>query len=300
MKNTVVILNPSAAQGKTILEKDKIEAELKRNNIEYEFYISKNAEDIKLCTLKYIELGYKNFIGVGGDGTMHYIAQNLAGTDCNLGIVSSGSGNDIIKTLNISRDIAENIRVIKQGHTRRIDLGLYNNMIYYIGVANSGFDSEANRFANETKLPLKGKALYNLAAYKTLLTYKSKIFSLKYDGLERNIDIMMMVVANLKYYGGGMKIAPGADPFDDMLDVCIIKKMSKFSFAKSIPKVYEGSHLELSTVETLRTKEIDISCLSKLDVYGDGEYLGKLPANFKIVPKMLNVFMIQTDKRFQK
>lgn len=292
MNNTIIILNPSAAQGKTILYKEKIEAELKKNNIEYEFYISKSAEDIKEATLKYINLGYKNFIGVGGDGTMHYIAQNLAGTNCNLGIIPTGSGNDIIKTLNINRDLAENIRIIKQGRICRIDLGLYNNKIYYIGVAGSGFDSEATRFANETRLPLKGKARYNFAAYKTLLTYKPKIFKLKYDGIERNINIMMMVVANLKYYGGGMKIAPGADAFNNIFDICVIKKMSKMSFAKSIPKVYEGTHLELSSVETFRTREIDIECDSKLDVYGDGEYLGRLPANFKIVPKILNIFML--------
>ena len=292
MNNTIIILNPSAAQGKTIQKKDIIEAEFKKNNIEYEFYISQSSEDIKETTLRYINLGYKNFIGVGGDGTMHYIAQNLAGTDCNLGIISSGSGNDIIKTLNINHDLAENIRIIKQGRIKRIDLGLYNNKIYYIGVANSGFDSEANRFANETRLPLKGKALYNFAAYRTLLTYKPKIFKLKYDGIERNINVMMMVVANLKYYGGGMKIAPGANAFDNLLDICVIKKMSKITFAKSIPKVYEGTHLELPSVETFRTGEIDIECESKFDVYGDGEYLGKLPASFKIVPKMLNIFML--------
>src|SRR5680860_880361 len=80
MINTIIILNPSSAQGKTILRKDIIEAELKKNNIDYEFYISKSARDIEETTLKYIKLGFKNFIGAGGDGTMHYIAQNLAGT----------------------------------------------------------------------------------------------------------------------------------------------------------------------------------------------------------------------------
>src|SRR5680860_230697 len=290
MINTIIILNPSSAQGKTILRKDIIEAELKKNNIDYEFYISKSARDIEETTLKYIKLGFKNFIGAGGDGTMHYIAQNLAGTDCNLGILPSGSGNDIVRTLNINHDLAENVRIIKQGKIARIDLGLFNNKTYYIGIAGSGFDSEANRFANETRLPLKGKALYNFAAYRTLLTYKPKIFRLKYNGIERNVDVMMMAFANLKYFGGSMKIAPGADPFDNMLDICVIKKMSKFSFAKSIPKVYEGAHLELPTVETFRTREINIDCESKLDVYGDGEYLGRLPANFKIIPKALNVF----------
>jgi diacylglycerol kinase (ATP) len=292
MNNTVIILNPSAAQGKTILQKDIIEAEFKKHDIEYEFYVSKSAEDIKEVTLKYINLGYKNFIGVGGDGTIHYLAQNLAGTNCNLGIIPTGSGNDIIRTLNIKHDLVENVRIIKQGRISRIDLGIFNNKIYYVGVAGSGFDAEATRFANETRLPLKGKARYNFAAYKTLLTYKPKLFKLKYDGIERNAEVMMMVFANLKYFGGGMKIAPGADPFDSLLDICIIKKMSKISFAKSIPKVYEGTHLALPTVETFRTKEIDIECDSKLDVHGDGEYLGRFPAaKFKTAPKVLNIFM---------
>ncbi len=291
MNSTLIILNPSAAQGKSILQKDAIEAEFKKNNMDYEFYISKSAKDIEETTLKYVSLGYKNFIGAGGDGTIHYIAQNLAGTDCNLGIIPMGSGNDIIRTLSIKQDLAENIRIIKQGKISRIDLGLFNNKIYYVGIAGSGFDSEANRFANETRLPLRGKALYNFAAYKTLLTYKPRIFNVKYDGIERNIDVMMMAFANLKYFGGGMKIAPGADAFDDILDICVIKKMSKISFARSIPKVYGGTHLELPTVETFRTREIYIECDSKLNVYGDGEYLGILPANFKISPKMLNIFV---------
>ena len=290
MNNTIIILNPAASQGKAILQKDKVEAEFKKQNIDFEFYISKSAEDIKETVLKYLNLGCKNFIGVGGDGTMHYIAQHLAGTDCNLGIIPTGSGNDIIRTLNIKHDLAENVRIIRNGKTSRIDLGLFNNVIYYIGIAGSGFDSEANRFANETRLPLRGKVLYNFAAYKTLLTYKPKVFKLKYDGVERNVDVMMMAFANLKYFGSGMKIAPGADAYDNILDICIIKKMSKISFAKSIPKVYEGSHIELPTVETFRTREIDIECESKLDVYGDGEYLGRLPAKFKIAPKMLNIF----------
>jgi len=273
------------------MQKNIIEAEFKKHNIDYKFYISKSAEDIKETTLKHVKLGYKNFIGVGGDGTMHYIVQNLAGTDCNLGIISEGSGNDIIRTLNIKHDLTENVRIIKQGRISRIDLGLFNNKTYYVGIAGSGFDSEANKFANETRLPLKGKALYNFAAYKTLLTYKPKMFNLKYDGVEKNVEVMMMAFANLKYFGGSMKIAPEADPFDNILDICVIKKMSKISFAKSIPKVYEGTHLELPTVETFRTREINIDCESKLDVYGDGEYLGRLPANFKIIPKALNVFM---------
>jgi len=291
MNNMIVILNPAASQGKAVLEKEKIESELKKNNISYQMYISKSAEDIEKTTRNYINLGYKNFIGVGGDGTMHYIAKNLAGTDCNLGIIPTGSGNDIIKTFGIEQRLEENIRLIKQGRILRIDLGLCNDKEYYIGVAGSGFDSEVTRFANKTKLPLRGKSRYNFSVYKTLITYKPKVFKLQYDGIERNIDTMMMVVSNLKYYGGGMKISPGADAFDGKFDICIIKAMPKITFIKSFPKVYEGEHLDIPYVEVFKTGQINISCDYKLDIYGDGEYMGKLPSNFKIAPRMLNLFM---------
>jgi len=291
MDKTIIILNPSAAQGKTIKKKTEIEALLAKYNINYQIYITKNANDIKESTKRYLNDGYKNFIGIGGDGTLHYIANIIADTDCNLGIISTGSGNDIIKSFGINNEIEENIRIIKQGKTSRIDLGLYNNNQYYIGVAGTGFDSETTKYANETRLPLKGKARYNFATYKTLITYRSKIFNLKYDLNIREINMMMMVVSNLKYYGGGMKITPDADPFDGKFDVCLIKSMSKITFIKSFPKVYEGLHLQLPQVEYFKTNEIDIDCDYKLDVYGDGEYMGKLPANFKIAPKMLNIFL---------
>ncbi|MDD5658800.1 MAG: diacylglycerol kinase family lipid kinase [Actinomycetota bacterium] len=291
MNKAILILNPSASQGKTILEKEKIEAELRKSDIDYQMHISKSAQDIEQTTKKYIDLGYKNFIGVGGDGTLHYMAQYLAGTDCNLGIISTGSGNDIIKTLEIKQKLEENIKIIKQGKTRRIDLGLYNNKQYYIGIAGCGFDSEVTRYANETKLPLKGKLRYSFSVYKTLITYRPKIFKLRYDEVKRNINIMMMVVSNLKYYGGGMKITPNADAFDSQLDVCIIKAMPKMTLIKFFPKVYNGTHLDIPYVETFKISEIDISCDYSLNVYGDGEYLGKLPANFKIMPGMLNLFV---------
>lgn len=291
MYDTVAILNPAAAQGKTILYKEKIQSELKKNNIDCHFHISKNTKDIEDTTLRYINSGCKNFISIGGDGTAHYIAKKLAGTDCNLGLIPTGSGNDIIKTFKINQDIQESIRIIKQGKISRIDLGIFNNSEYYIGVAGTGFDSEATRFANETRLPLKGMARYNFAVYKTLVTYRSKIFKIEYDGTKRNINTMMMVVSNLKYYGGGMKITPDADPYDSKFDVCIISAMPKFTFIKSFPKVYKGDHLAIPYVETFKTPEISIDCDYKLNVYGDGEYLGKLPAKFKTVPTVLNIFI---------
>jgi len=160
-----------------------------------------------------------------------------------------------------------------------------------MGVAGSGFDSEVTRFANETKLPLNGKAKYNFSVYKTLLTFKPRIFNIKHDDENESINTMMMVVSNLKYYGGGMEITPYADPFDSKFDVCIIGAMPLLKFIKSFPSVYAGTHLSIPCVKYFKANTVQIDCVRKFDVYGDGEYMGKLPGDFKIIPSCLNVFL---------
>jgi len=288
---TIVILNPKASQGKAILMKENILSELSRQGIDFEMHISKSADDIIESSKHYLSLGFKNFLGAGGDGTLHYIAQVIAGTDCNLGIIPIGSGNDIIKTLGISNNIEESIKIIKKGKIKRIDIGFFNDSKYFIGYASSGFDSEVLRFANNTKLPIKGALRYNLSVYKTLITFKPKVFSMEYDGIFRDENMMFSVVSNLKYYGGGMKISPSADPSDGKFDVCLVKAMGKMSFIKAFPKVYAGEHTQIPQVEIFRTQEIKIDCVNKFEIHGDGEYLGVLPAKLKILPGMLNIFI---------
>lgn len=291
MDKTILILNPSASRGTAIFRKDEIEEALKANKINFGTYITNSAEDIVKTTENYIRHGYKNFIGAGGDGTFHYMVQKLAGTDCNLGIIPIGSGNDMIKSFNVSPDINENIKIIKNNSVKRIDLGLFNKEIYYIGIAGAGFDSEVTRFANETRLPIKGESRYNFAVYKTLLTFRPKIFTISHENKTENLNVMMLVVSNLKYYGGGMKITPDADPFDAKFDVCIIKAMPLLKFIKSFPQVYAGTHLSLPQVKFFKTEKVEIDCEKKFDVYGDGEYMGKLPGSFEVRPACLNVFL---------
>lgn len=291
MNKTILILNPSASRGAAIFQKDKIESALKENKIKSDLYITNSSEDLEKATENFVKEGYVNFIAAGGDGTLHYMIQKLANTDRNLGIIPTGSGNDMIKTFDIKPDIDESIKIIKNNNIKRIDLGLFNKKIYYIGIAGSGFDSEVTRFANETRLPIRGEAKYNFSVYKTLMTFKPKIFEIRYDGISDSLNTMMIVVSNLKYYGGGMKIAPHADPFDAKFDVCIIGAMPLIKFIKSFPSVYAGTHLSIPYVKYFKAEKVEIDCEKKFDVYGDGEYMGKLPAEFEVSPKSLNIFL---------
>ncbi len=285
---TLIILNPASAKGKSLEIKELIESEFKKLNIEYHVHISKNLQDIADTTENNLKNDFSNFIAVGGDGTIHYMANVLAGTDKNLGIIPTGSGNDIPTSLGLPADIKSCCQIIKEGKIKRIDLGLINDKYYYVCIAGSGFDSQVNDLANNTCLPLKGPVKYTYSVYKTLITFRSKKFFLEYDGNRREIYGMMIAASNMPMYGGGMKITPAADPEDGLLDICIIKRMSKLHFIKIFPKVYEGKHVDDIYVEIFRTNNLTIESEYQFSVFADGEYICKLPANFKIAPKKLN------------
>lgn len=285
---TLIILNPASAKGKALEIKELIEFELKKLKLDYHIHISKNLQDIISTTKINLEKDFSNFVAVGGDGTIHYMANVLAGTDKNLGAIPTGSGNDIATSLGLTSDIKDCCKIIKRGKIKRIDLGLINDKYYYLCIAGSGFDSQVNDLANNTRFPVKGPAKYTYSVYKTLITFRSKKFFINYNGKHREIYGMMIVASNMPMYGGGMKITPAADPEDGLFDICIIKRMSKLHFIKIFPKVYEGKHVEDSHVEIFRASSFSLDSEYQFSVFADGEYICKLPANFRIVPKKLN------------
>lgn len=285
---TLIILNPVSAKGRAMDLRKEIESEFKKLKLDYQIHISKSLQDMMNATKKNLKNGFTNFIGVGGDGTIHYMANILAGTDKNLGVIPTGSGNDIAVNLGLPSDIKSCCRIIKKGATKRLDLGLINDKYYYLCIAGSGFDSQVNDLANNTRLPVKGPAKYSYSVYKTLITFKSKKFFMDYDNNQREIFGMMITASNMPSYGGGMRITPDADPEDGLLDICIIKRMSKLHFVKVFPKVYEGKHIEDSNVEIFRTSYLKLDSEYRFSVFADGEYICKLPAIFKVVPKKLN------------
>ncbi len=285
---TLIILNPASAKGKSLEIKNIIELEFKKFNMDYQIHISKSLDDMINITKSNLEKNFNNFISVGGDGTLHYMANVLAGTDKNMGAIPTGSGNDITTTLGITPDVEKCCQIIKNGKIKRIDLGIINDKYYYLCIAGSGFDSQVNYLANNTRFPIKGPLKYTYSVYKTLITFRPKKFFINYDNNKREIYGMMIAASNMPTYGGGMKITPDADPEDGLFDVCIIKKMSKIHFIKIFPKVYEGKHIYDKHVEIFKTTALTLDSEYPFSVFADGEYICKLPASFKIVPKKLN------------
>ena len=288
----LIILNPTSQHGKALELKDSFVSTLSSLGLDFTLHISSSPADVIETVKKNLD-NYTNFISFGGDGTIHSMANILVNTNKNLGCIPMGSGNDIARNLNIPLEMEAACQVIKDCHVKKIDMGLINGKYYYLAVSGAGFDSVVNDLANNTRFPIKGPAKYTYAVYKTLITYRSKKFHIKYDGTQRTVDAMFLVVGNMASYGGGMKITPNADPEDGILDVCIIKRMSKPHFIKLFPSVFKGEHITDEFVEYFRAENIEIDSDYNFSVFADGEYICKLPAKFEVAKKSLN-FIVGT------
>jgi YegS/Rv2252/BmrU family lipid kinase len=242
--------------------------------------------------------GFDIVAAVGGDGTIHYVltgifnAQNSPNpASAALGIIPLGRGNDIARTLNIPEDLEAACRVLLAGKIKKIDLARTGSNVY-AGVAGIGFDSEATRLANETKLSggrLPASFIYTYAVLRALASYRPKRVQLKHDGGCFDGKIMFAVVSNGQCYGGGMRITPTAILDDGLLDVCIVREVSKLQLLRNFPHVFRGSHIGHPFVEYFRASRVEIIADEQMELFGDGEYLEKTPIKIEVARQALSV-----------
>src|SRR5207245_1309255 len=162
-----------------------------------------------------------------------------------------------------------------EGEERAIDVAEVNG-ISYVGIASCGFDSEANRLANEAKL-IRGNLVYVYAALRALAAWKHATFEVSVDGERHTVKGYSVAVANSKAYGGGMYLVPHAELDDGLLDVLLSAESSKLHFLRGLPKVFNGSHVDDPNLSFLRGREIEISADRPFTVYADGDPVADLP-----------------------
>src|SRR6187549_2177450 len=143
------LVNPSSGRGTGKAHLDRLRVLASRHGAG--LVVSRKVEDLAVQARRAAEDGVERLLVAGGDGTMHHVAQGLAGTDCALGVIPLGSGNDLAGTLGIPPDLEVAVKRALEGEVRRIDLARVGE-IWCIGYAGVGFDSEVTRFANETKI----------------------------------------------------------------------------------------------------------------------------------------------------
>lgn len=227
-------------------------------------------------------------VAVGGDGTFACIARELAGSGVPVGLVPAGRGNDFARVAGIPTDAPGAVDTLLNGRNAQIDLGEANG-VPFVGIASFGFDSDANRIANETRL-FKGSLVYLFAALKALLSWKPATFEISTpDEPARCFTGWTVAIANNRAYGGGMFIAPDADLQDSEFDVVTVAGTRKIKFVGSMPKIFKGTHVREPDVDVMRAAEIEVRADRPFDVYADGDLLTSLPVKARVLPGALLV-----------
>lgn len=229
----------------------------------------------------------------GGDGAAGLGANICADTPVPLGIVAVGTGNDNARELGLPvQDVDASVQRILAGETRRMDLGRVLNsdgqrVRDFLGVLSCGFDAVVNERANRMVWP-RGPQRYNLAILRELPVFGPIRYQLSVDGVQREIDGMLVCIANGRAFGGGMKVAPSADVEDGLLDVVIVHDIPMATFLSVFPKVYKGTHVNHPSVETIRGSRIHIAT-ERIVSYADGERVVPLPVTVEAAPGVLSI-----------
>jgi YegS/Rv2252/BmrU family lipid kinase len=229
-------------------------------------------------------------VAFGGDGLIGAVAGALHDSGGVLGVLPGGRGNDFARTLGIPLDPPAACDVLASGVIRPLDLGEAGGRVF-IGIASCGFDSDANRIANETRA-VRGNLVYAYGALRALASWRPTTFSLRFDGGESRQAVGYTVAAaNSKAYGGGMWLAPAAALDDGLLDVVIVGHVPKLRFLRLLPTVFKGEHVRQPNVEVLRAKEVEISAERPFTLYADGDPIASLPVKVRTLPGAVNVIV---------
>ncbi len=295
-----VIVNPIAGAGKTAKKWRQIIGLLRSLGLDFEHDLTEAPGHAIELAESAAKNGCELVVSVGGDGTINEVVNGLYNTngfgDVTLGIISTGTGADYIRTLGIPRSYREACRRLVKPGRRTVDICVveYANEGHmekrlFVNFAGLGFDAEIVRATTQEFKALGDIASYLMGLVTTLALYKNKEISLVIDGEVEKRRICSVLMSNGKYGGGGMLIAPDADPADGLFDVVIIGDLTKPDLLRSLPRIYKGTHVTHPKVSVKRAREIEIRPTLRMAIQADGELLGEGPARFSILPAALTI-----------
>ena len=287
-RRLLVLVNPAAGGGRGVRRLPEVTAELNRLAVEHRVVHTRDIAHAGDETAGAAQAG-ETVVAVGGDGLLRPLAGVLRDSGAALAIVPAGRGNDLARVLGIPTDPTAAAAVAAQGVERMIDVAEVDG-VPYLGIASFGFDSDANRVANESRL-IRGNLVYLYAALRALAAWKPAAFKVTVDGERYEIEGYSVAVANSKAYGGGMFMAPQAEQDDGMLDVVASGRSSKLHFLRSLPKVFKGTHLSDPSVQTMKGSTIAVDADRPFAIYADGDPIGTVPATITVRPRCLRVIV---------
>ncbi|MFC0273934.1 diacylglycerol/lipid kinase family protein [Metabacillus herbersteinensis] len=291
------IVNKVSGNGRALKIWNKIERILIKKNVLYCVYYTEKPKHATLIVQELInEKCNCIIVVVGGDGTIHEVLNGLIGSNTPLGIIPAGSGNDFSRGLGISLEHDKALDRILNGESKIIDIGIVNST-YFCTVAGIGFDGEVAYVSNQSifkkifNLIRIGHLTYIINTIKVLFQFTPADITVVIDKkIYKFQKVWLVAVANLPFYGGGLPICPKAECTDGLFDICIVHGMTKFQFFRILKLVLKGQHMSSPSIKIIKGTELEINSSTPLMIHGDGEIIGRTPAQIRIEPHSLYVF----------
>ncbi|GAW48387.1 diacylglycerol kinase catalytic subunit [Nocardioides sp. PD653] len=286
-REIALLTNPTAGKGKGARARAVALSRLRSAGITVRDLEGRDADEALDLARQCVADGVDSLVVVGGDGMVHLGVQAVAGTGTSLGLIPAGTGNDVARYFDLPRkDPGAAADRVVAGRTRVVDLAR-SGTLHFMTVLCAGFDAIVNERANRMTWP-KGQMRYNIATLAELRTFKPLPYTLDLDGTSLTLDAMMVSVGNGPSFGGGLRITEGALLDDGMLDVVIIKPMSKMALVTTYPKLFKGTHVTHPQYEHHRVRSVTVAAPGIIS-YADGERFGALPLTIECAPGALTV-----------
>ncbi len=297
-----VVVNPNSANGSTGRHWSEMEQQIKDTIGEFDWKFTRNMGDATNITKDAINDGFDLVVAVGGDGTNNEVINGFfdqeeqLNPECAFSFICRGTGGDFRKTFGWSVDLSEALERIKGGKTNQIDLGRFSyidhdqkeQIKHFINITSFGIGGLVDHYVNRTSKVLGGKASFMMATGRALLAYHNQEVRLRVDdNFDQTLKINNVAIANGKFFGGGMMVAPDAEVDDGLFDVVILGDLTKMEVIKHSGEIYKGTHLGQKKIMHTRGKKVIAETFGEnvlLDM--DGEQPGKLPCVFEVLPKV--------------
>jgi diacylglycerol kinase (ATP) len=295
----VFLVNPAAANGSTGKRWPELAKRAAGLGLTGDVLFSESAGHMAELARHATEDGARLLVVVGGDGTVNEVVNGLDGLEQKpeLAVIPRGTGWDFVRTYGIPRDVDRAVSIALDGTVRAIDLGRATyrtpageeGRASFANVASVGMSGAIAQRANRTTKALGGKLSYLIATFAVFSRWRNCEVRVSVDGERRAGRMHDVIVANGRYFGGGMKICPDASSDDGLLDVLLIGDLTKRDLLITLPKSYSGRHLPHPKAELLRGRVVEVEADEPLPIELDGEQPGTAPVRFEIVPRALRL-----------
>jgi diacylglycerol kinase (ATP) len=288
--DVAVLISPAAGRGRARAFSDAVLDALRAGGVKPTVLSATTGAEAERQAAEAVAAGTGAVVAVGGDGTAHAALQAVAGTTTPLAVIPAGTGNDLALALGIPRDPVAAARAgaedLVAGDVRIIDAGRTGDR-WWATVLCCGFDSAVTDRANRLSWP-RGRRRYDVAILAELAQLRPREIVLVLDGESTTVPVTLIAVGNTSWYGGGMKVCPGADPSDGLFDVTVVGPLTRLGLVRQRPKLTAGTHIENAAVTVHRAARVELTSPG-VTTYADGEPVAPLPAVAECVPGALRI-----------